>query len=169
MRKSRLLFVTGLLMAFVLVLSACAMPVTPPAPAAEEPVAEEPAVEEPAAEPPAEETMANDESAIAASSALSFAIPGVEDWDDIAFHTPQRDPLYPHAYSNSKGVAQVNIASNKGRSCTGFLVSKDLLMTADHCVRSENNNLLKKAPKFAIFGLERDVDTGGFIQLLEYC
>ena len=39
MRKSRLLFVTGLLMAFVLVLGACVVPATPAAPAAEEPVA----------------------------------------------------------------------------------------------------------------------------------
>jgi len=50
--------------------------------------------------------------------------------------------------------------------CTGFLISKDLLMTADHCVHDDNGNLLNNA--IAKFGLERDIDTGNIPRRDDY-
>ncbi len=134
----------------MLFLTACGLESTD-APVEEVPTEEEATVEKPA---PSEESV------LVTPIPQRKSIIGPEDWDDIAKHTAQRDPRYPHAYSNSKGVAQVLISDAKDSICTGFLIGRHVLMTADHCVRNDSGKLLDTATIKAVFGLERNVDTG---------
>src|SRR5437870_2031399 len=59
-----------------------------------------------------------------------------EDWDDVANHTPARDPAFVPGYADSRGVARLILTSpslppGSAQRCSGFLVAPDLLMTAN--------------------------------------
>ena len=65
-------------------------------------------------------------------------IVGDEDWDDLANHAG--DTGYPAGFNHGLGVAGLEITRSGETDqilCSGFLVGRDLIMTAEHCVPAE--------------------------------